>query len=100
MAAVLSSKLQTVSHLDGPCAHVRDKKHIGVPDKARVNLGLLLEDIQAGRADLAAIEGLDEGLFVHDCASRRVDNHNTVLHLLELGFADDVACVFLLQWLE
>jgi hypothetical protein len=75
---------------------VRNEKNIGVPDKARVNLGLLLEDIQAGRVDLAAIEGLDEGLFVHDCASRRVDNDDTVLHLLELGFAYDVAGVFLL----
>jgi hypothetical protein len=94
---MVTSKLQIVSHLDGPCAHVRDKKHIGVPDKARVDLGLFLEDIQAGGVDLAAIEGLDEGLFVHDCASRRVDNHDTVLHLLKLGFADDVAGVFLLK---
>jgi hypothetical protein len=74
---------------------MRNKKDIRIRDKTRVDLGLFLEDVQTCGVDFPAVESLDEGVFVHDCPTRGVDDHNAVLHLGEFGCADYVAGMFL-----
>lgn len=83
------------THLHSPSPHMRHEHHVRVAQQARVDLGLLLEDVQTGREDLAAVEGLDQGGLVDDGAPGRVDDDHAVLHLGEFGAADDVARVFL-----
>lgn len=74
---------------------MRHEQHIRVADETRVDLGLLLVDVQTGGVDLAAVEGGDQSGFVDDGPARGVDDDDAVFHLLELGGADDVAGVFL-----
>lgn len=85
------------AHLHSPGTHVRNQKYPGVTNETRMNLRLLLEDIETGGVDLVVVESFDEGCFINDGASGRVDNDNAVLHLGEFGFADDVVGVFLIS---
>lgn len=72
---------------------MRNQKHIRIPDQTRMNLGLFLEHVQTGRVDLAAVQCIDEGGFVHDGAASSVDDDYAVFHLGEFGLADDVSGV-------
>lgn len=83
------------THLHRPRPHVRHEHHVGVAQQARVHPGLRLEDVEPRAAHLAAVEGLDERVLVHDGAARRVDDDDAVLHLGEFGLADDVVGIFL-----
>lgn len=65
-----------------------------------MNLWFFFEDVEAGREDFAAVEGLDEGCFVHDSSSGRVDDYDAVFHFAEFGGADYVAGVFLLGYVS
>lgn len=60
-----------------------------------MDLGLFLEDVQPYGPDFAAVQGFDEGGFVHHGATRSVDDDDAVFHFGEFGFADYVAGVFL-----
>lgn len=55
-----------------------------VRNQSAVDVGLLLVHVEAHGQDLLGIEGLDEGAFVHNASSGRVDNHGAFLHLFEL----------------
>ena len=50
--------------------------------------GLGIRDVEAGGADLAALEGRDQGVGVDDLAARDVDEVDVLLHQLELAGAD------------
>ena len=58
--------------------------------QSRVDLGLLLEDVQARCPDLAALQRVNQGRLVNQSSSRCVHNYDAVPHLIELGLADDV----------
>lgn len=60
-----------------------------------MDLGLFLKDVQASGVDLSGVEGVDEGVLIHDGATGGVHDDDAVLHLVEFGFADDVPGVFL-----
>jgi hypothetical protein len=51
------------------------------------------EDIEGGTGDAAGLEGLDEGLFLHDGAAGGVDEHGSGFHAGELGGAEQAAGV-------
>ena len=69
---------------------MREQNGVGAGKEAGVDVGLVFEDVEAARAYFAAVERVDEGGFVDEGAACRVDEHDAVLHLGELGRAEDV----------
>lgn len=66
-----------------------------VGDKAGVDFGFFLEDVEAAGEDFPTIERLDKRVFVHHGAARCVDDHDALLHELEFFGGDYVAGLFL-----
>lgn len=56
--------------------------------------GLVLVHIQGGRPDAALLEGLGQGIVVHQTASSRVHQKGTRPHLLDGELVDQVVVVF------
>lgn len=74
-----------------PGSHVRHEQDVVVGQQARVDLGLVLVDVEADGRDFARGEGVDEGGLVHDGAAGRVYDDDAGLHEGELGGGDGVA---------
>lgn len=55
-----------------------------------MDLGLFLEDVEAGAGDEASVEGVDESGLVDHGTARRVDDDGARFHELELFRRDDV----------
>lgn len=68
-----------------------DEQDVWVLEQARVDLGLVLVDVEADGGDLPGGEGVDEGGLVHDCAAGGVYDDDAGLHEGELGGGDGVA---------
>lgn len=68
-----------------------DEQDVWVGQQARVDLGLVLVDVEADRGDLAGGEGVDEGGLVHDGAAGGVYNDDALFHECEFGGGDGVA---------
>ena len=55
-----------LARLVGGAAEVRHEEHVLEPEQSRVNFRFVLEDVERGAGDLAAVECGDERLLVHD----------------------------------
>lgn len=83
------------THLVCMRSHVRDEHDVIIRHETRMNLWLVLKDIEPDAADFARVEGLDERVLVNDGAPGSVDYHDTIFHLCKLGRGDDVVGMFL-----
>lgn len=70
---------------------MRDEQDVVVGQQARVDLGLVLVDVEADGGDLARGEGVDEGGLVHDGAAGRVYDDDAGFHEGEFGGGNGVA---------
>lgn len=82
---------QTYLGLIAPGAHVGEEDDLLVAHEARVDLGLLFEDVEPRAGDDAFIQGVDERGLVDDGTAGRVHDDGRGLHLRELGGREDVA---------
>jgi hypothetical protein len=55
-----------------------------VPNKIRVDLRLILKDIQASPSDLSTLKCGIQSIFIDDSSSSSVDDKDTVFHKREL----------------
>ena len=77
--------------LQRPRADVRQEDAVLVADEARVDLGLVLVHVQARPPHLAALQCLDERIFVDDRTAGRVDEDDALFHPGELVSGDEPA---------
>ena len=68
------------ARLAGGAAQVRQQHDVVQPQQARVQVGLLLVDIEPGGANPARGQGLDQSFFLDDGPARGVDEHGAALH--------------------
>lgn len=87
-----------ILHAEALEANVRVERGAGVvredldvlhADKLLVDVGLVKVDVEAGRVEVAALEGRDEGGLVDELAARNVDEAGALLHLGERGGIDE-----------
>jgi hypothetical protein len=72
---------------------MRQQSQLVVGEQTRVDLRLIGEDVETGRAELTALESSEKGLLVDDSSASGVDEHATLLHGAELLLAEEAASV-------
>ncbi|MCY1420578.1 hypothetical protein D9M71_362050 [compost metagenome] len=80
-----------LARLVGGRAHVRQGHHVGQGEQRRLAQRFLLVDVEAGGADLAVLQRLDQRRLVHHRAAGDVDQDGARLHQRQLAAADQVA---------
>ena len=71
------------SGLDRLRAHVRQEEDVVEREIARIDLGLAIEHIETGIADVARSERCDERTVVDEIAARRIDENGAGLQMRE-----------------
>jgi hypothetical protein len=81
--------LDGLERLARVCAHVRQEQG-AVVDKPRVDIRLVLVDVEADAGDVAGAQGDDERGLVDDAAAARVDDDDARPALGQRARVDDV----------
>ena len=93
LSAVSSDGLPTSArtYLDRRCAHMGKQANMRISDQARMDIRLLLIHVESDRKNPSRIQGVNQGVFIHDASSGGVDNNDAFLHLGKLFGGDNVS---------
>src|SRR3989338_6737220 len=81
-----------VARFERGAAEVWEQESVGKIEISRMEVRLVVVDVEPRRADTAGGEGLDQGFVVHDVAARRIHDDGAVRQEGDGLAVDEASC--------